>query len=34
MVALEDMEPGLRVLRGSVGPLLAGTPVNIDEAKK
>ena len=34
MVALEDMEPGLRVLRGSVGPLLAGTPVRIDEAKK
>jgi hypothetical protein len=28
MVALEDMGPGLRVLRGSVGPLLAGTPVN------
>lgn len=34
MVALEDMEPGLRVLRGSVGPLLAGTPVRIDVAKK
>ena len=34
MVALEDLEPDLRVLRGSVGPLLAGTPVNIDEAKK
>ena len=34
MVALEDMEPGLRVLRGSVGPLLAGTPVRIDDAKK
>ena len=34
MVALEDLEPGLRVLRGTVGPLLAGTPVSIDEAKK
>jgi RND family efflux transporter MFP subunit len=34
MVALEDLESGLRVLRGTVGPLLAGTPVSIDEPKK